>query len=105
MVKTYYCEGFSRVVDGCPVPLVVAGGPKLNKEADVFHLVYSALEEGAVGVDMGRNIWQNDDPVAMIKAIDALVHEGATEKEAMSIFNQSKSKVEEVASPPHRARK
>lgn len=105
MVKTYYCEGFSRVVDGCPVPLVVAGGPKLNTEADVFHLVHSALEEGAVGVDMGRNIWQNDDPVAMTKAIDALVHEGATEKEAMSIFNQSKSKVEEVASPPHRARK
>jgi putative autoinducer-2 (AI-2) aldolase len=90
MVKTYYCEGFSRVVEGCPVPLVVAGGPKLNTEADVFHLVHNAIEEGAVGVDMGRNIWQNDNPVAVIKAINAIVHEGASEKEALDLFNQGK---------------
>jgi len=100
MVKTYYCEGFSRVVDGCPVPLVVAGGPKLNTEADVFHLVHSAVAEGAVGVDMGRNIWQNDNPVAVIKAIDSLVHEDATEKEALEIFNSAKAKMEELATSP-----
>ncbi len=100
MVKTYYCEGFSRVVEGCPVPLVVAGGPKLNTEADVFQLVYKAIQEGAVGVDMGRNIWQNDNPVAVIKAINAIVHEDATDKEALEVFNQSKGTVEELANPP-----
>ncbi|MDG6915634.1 MAG: 3-hydroxy-5-phosphonooxypentane-2,4-dione thiolase [Nitrososphaerota archaeon] len=109
MVKTYYCEGFSRVVDGCPVPVVVAGGPKLDTEADVFRLVRSAIEEGAVGVDMGRNIWQNDHPVAVIKAIDAIVHEGATEKEAMGLFLESKAKTQELASPaagrPQRSRR
>jgi 3-hydroxy-5-phosphonooxypentane-2,4-dione thiolase len=99
LVKTYYCEGFSRVVDGCPVPLVVAGGPKLNTEADVFQLVHNAVEEGAVGVDMGRNIWQNDNPVAVIKAINAIVHEGATTKEALDLFNASKGKIEELTSP------
>jgi putative autoinducer-2 (AI-2) aldolase len=98
IVKTYYCEGFSKVVDGCPVPLVVAGGPKLNTEADVFQLVQKAVQEGAVGVDMGRNIWQNDNPVAVIKGIRAIVHEGATAKEALSIFNESKGKMEELTS-------
>jgi len=92
MVKTYYCEGFSRVGDGCPVPLVVAGGPKLNTEADVFQLVHKAIQEGAVGVDMGRNIWQNDNPVGMIKGIRAMVHEGASVKEASDIYNQNKAK-------------
>ncbi len=100
LVKTYYCDGFSRVVEGCPVPLVVAGGPKLNTEADVFHLVSSAIGEGAVGVDMGRNIWQNDNPVAMIKAISAIVHEGATEKEALELFNSTKTKIEELTAHP-----
>jgi putative autoinducer-2 (AI-2) aldolase len=90
VVKTYYCEGFSKVVEGCPVPLVVAGGPKLNTEADAFQLAYDALQAGAIGVDMGRNIWQNDHSVAMIKGIRAIVHEGATVKEASDVFDQSK---------------
>jgi 3-hydroxy-5-phosphonooxypentane-2,4-dione thiolase len=90
LVKTYYCEGFSKVVEGCPVPLVVAGGPKLKTEFDVFELAYNALQEGAVGVDMGRNIWQNDYPISMIKAIRAIVHERATAKEALSAFEESK---------------
>ena len=93
LVKTYYCEpDFSKVVIGCPVPLVVAGGPKLKTESDVFELVYNAVNEGAVGVDMGRNIWQNDHPVAMIKAIRAIVHEDATVKEAIEVFNQESRK-------------
>ncbi|MCL5067367.1 MAG: 3-hydroxy-5-phosphonooxypentane-2,4-dione thiolase LsrF, partial [Thaumarchaeota archaeon] len=91
LVKTYYCEGFAKVVEGCPVPIVVAGGPKLNTEHDAFKLAYDALNEGAVGVDMGRNIWQNDEPVAMIKAISAIVHKSATVREAEEIFNQSRS--------------
>jgi 3-hydroxy-5-phosphonooxypentane-2,4-dione thiolase len=91
VVKTYYCEGFSKVVEGCPVPLVVAGGPKLNTEVDAFQLAHNALGDGAVGVDMGRNIWQNDHPVAMIKAIRAIVHERASVREASEIFEQTKA--------------
>jgi len=89
VVKTYYCEGFSKVVEGCPVPLVVAGGPKLNTEVDAFQLAHNALADGAIGVDMGRNIWQNDHPVAMIKGIRAIVHEGASVSEASEIFQQT----------------
>lgn len=90
VVKTYYCEGFSKVVQGCPVPLVVAGGPKLNTEKDAFELAFKALQEGAVGVDMGRNIWQNENPVAMIKAVRAIVHDGFNVKEALDLFSESK---------------
>ena len=92
IVKTYYCEGFSKVVEGCPVPLVVAGGPKMNTELDVFNTVHGAMQAGAIGVDMGRNIWQNDNPVAMIKAIRSIVHENASVKEAVDLFNESKGK-------------
>lgn len=91
VVKTYYCEDFNKVVEGCPVPLVVAGGPKLKTEEDVFELVFNALSDGAAGVDMGRNIWQNDHPVAMIESIRAIVHEGASAKEALAKFNELKS--------------
>lgn len=90
IVKTYYCENFSKVAEGTPVPLVVAGGPKLNSEDDVFNLVHNAIEEGASGVDMGRNIWKNDNPVAMIKAIRAIVHENYTAKEAKQVFEENK---------------
>ncbi len=90
MVKTYYCEGFSKVVAGCPVPLVVAGGPKLKTEIDAFELAYNAIQEGAVGVDMGRNIWQNEHPVGMIRAIRSIVQESATVKEAVELFNEQK---------------
>jgi len=86
LVKTYYCDDFRKVVEGCPVPLVVAGGPKLETEMDVFQLAYDAIHDGAVGVDMGRNIWQNDHPVAMIRAVRAIVHEGASVKEAADVF-------------------
>ncbi len=92
VVKTYYCDGFSKVSQGCPVPLVVAGGPKLSTERDAFELAFNALQEGAIGVDMGRNIWQNDHPVAMIRAIRAIVHEGYKVKEASDLFEESKLK-------------
>lgn len=91
MVKTYYCEDFEKVVQGCPVPVVIAGGPKLNTELDVLELTYNAIQQGARGVDMGRNIWQSDFPVAMIKAIRAIVHENATVKEAYELFNTVKN--------------
>ncbi len=90
LVKTYYCEDFRKIIKSCPVPVVIAGGPKLETELDVFNLTYNAIKDGATGVDMGRNIWQNDFPVAMIKAVRAIVHDGASVKEANRIFLSSK---------------
>src|SRR5213596_1681285 len=84
-VKTYFCEDFGRVVKGCPVPLVVAGGPKLETELDALELAYDAIQDGAKGVDMGRNIWQSTNPVGMIRGIRAVVHDRATPKEALDL--------------------
>lgn len=82
VVKTYYCDDFEKVARSCPVPLVIAGGPKLNTELDALKLAHSAIRQGARGVDMGRNIWQSKNAVGMIKAIRRIVHEGASVKEA-----------------------
>jgi len=90
LVKTYYCDGFEKVVESCPVPLVIAGGPKLETELDAFKLAYNAVKKGAVGVDMGRNVWQSPNPVAMIKAVRAVVHEKASPEEALVVFNRNK---------------
>ena len=84
-VKTYYCEDFYKVVEGCPVPIVMAGGKKIP-EMDALKMTESAIKEGASGVDMGRNIFQSDNPVNMIKAVRAIVHKGATAKEAFEIY-------------------
>jgi 3-hydroxy-5-phosphonooxypentane-2,4-dione thiolase len=88
IVKTYYCEGFAKVVEACPVPVVIAGGPKLPTELEVFQLAFDAISCGAVGVDMGRNIWQHSSPVAMVKAVGRIVHQGATPEEAMQEFRR-----------------
>ena len=86
-VKTYYCEDFERVVESCPVPLVIAGGPKLETARDALDLAYDAIRRGAAGVDMGRNVWQSEAPVAMIRALRAIVHEDATADQAEAILN------------------
>jgi 3-hydroxy-5-phosphonooxypentane-2,4-dione thiolase len=86
LVKTYYCEDFSKVVEGCPVPLVVAGGPKLEDDRAALELAHHAIAEGAHGIDMGRNIWQSDHPVPMLKALRAIVHDKATVPEAMDVL-------------------
>jgi putative autoinducer-2 (AI-2) aldolase len=85
-VKTYYCEDFEKVVKSCPVPLVIAGGPKLKTELDALNIAHAAIEEGAAGVDMGRNIWQSPNPIGMIKAIRAIVHEGSSVKDAAKLL-------------------
>jgi putative autoinducer-2 (AI-2) aldolase len=86
VVKTYYCaEDFDTVTAACPVPVVMAGGKKLP-ELDALTMAYRAVEEGAAGVDMGRNIFQSDDPVAMIRAIGAVVHEAAKPQAAYDQF-------------------
>ena len=86
VVKTYYCaEDFDTVAAACPVPLVMAGGKKLP-ELDALTMAYRAVEEGASGVDMGRNIFQSDDPVAMIQAVRAVVHESVKPQAAYDQF-------------------
>jgi len=89
MVKTYYCDGFEEVVRGTPVPVVIAGGKKIP-ERDAIALAWNAIQAGASGVDMGRNIFQSDCPVGMIRAVRAVVHEGAGIKEALAIYREQK---------------
>jgi putative autoinducer-2 (AI-2) aldolase len=89
IVKTYYCPNFEKVVDTCPVPIVIAGGKK-QPEQDALKMAYDAIQAGAIGVDMGRNIFQSTDPVAMIKSVNAIVHKKYTPKEAYELFKSSK---------------
>jgi putative autoinducer-2 (AI-2) aldolase len=92
VVKTYYCkEKFEKVVEGCPVPVVIAGGPKTETQREVFDFVYDGIQKGAIGVNLGRNIWQTKNPVAAIRAIRAIIHEGYTPKEAQELFEQIKT--------------
>jgi putative autoinducer-2 (AI-2) aldolase len=92
VVKTYYCgEGFEKVVRGCPVPVVMAGGPKVKTELEVFEFIHDGIQKGAIGVNLGRNIWQHEHPVAMAKSIRAIIHKNATPKEAQVLFNEVKS--------------
>ena len=96
LVKTYYCEGFDKVVEGCPVPIVVAGGPKLDSEKAALELAHDAIAAGARGIDMGRNIWQSEHPVAMLLALRAIVHERASVKEALEVYDGAKHRTEPV---------
>jgi putative autoinducer-2 (AI-2) aldolase len=89
-VKTYYCEpGFEQVVAGCPVPVVIAGGKKIP-EIDALTMAYKAIDQGALGVDMGRNIFCADDPVAMLNAVRAVVHENEKPDKALELYNALK---------------
>ena len=90
IVKTYYCENFEKVIEGCPIPVIIAGGKKLQ-EVDALELAYNAVQHGAAGVDMGRNIWQSDYPVEMIKAVRAIVHENLNVNEAYNILLKAKN--------------
>ena len=91
IVKTYYTEGFENVVACCPVPIVIAGGKKLP-ELEALELCYKAIQCGAAGVDMGRNVFQSEDPVAMIQAVGGVVPDGLKPEEAFEKFNDLKSK-------------
>lgn len=90
LVKTYYCEEFEKVVESCPIPVIVAGGKK-TPETEALRLTYNAVQRGAVGVDMGRNIFQSDSPVGMIRAVRAIVHEKASVSEAFKVYESAKS--------------
>lgn len=92
-VKTYYCEGFDKLVASCPVPVVIAGGKK-TPEKEALELSWNAVNEGAAGVDMGRNIWQSEWPVPMIQAIRAIVHGKKSVKEAWDLFEGLRAKTQ-----------
>jgi putative autoinducer-2 (AI-2) aldolase len=97
MVKTYYCaEDFETVTASCPVPIVMAGGKKMP-ELEALTMAYNAVEQGAAGVDMGRNIFQSEAPTAMINAVARVVHENMKPKEAFDLYETLKN--QEVKRP------
>jgi putative autoinducer-2 (AI-2) aldolase len=89
IVKTYYCDDFEQLIESCPIPVIVAGGKK-TPELEALELTYNSVKGGAVGVDMGRNIFQSDCPVGMIQAVRAIVHENVSVKEAYKIYEGAK---------------
>jgi len=90
IVKTYYCEGFEKVVACTPVPVVIAGGKKIP-ELDCLELCYKAINAGAVGVDMGRNIFQSEAPAAIAQAVAGVLHDGLKPEEAFQMYNDLKA--------------
>lgn len=89
IIKTNYTgdiETFRKVTAGCPVPVIIAGGPKAKTDADVLRMVCDAMAAGGVGVSIGRNVFQNDDPAAMTRALSAIVHRGVGADEALRIL-------------------
>jgi len=87
IVKTYYCKNFEKVVESCPVPIIIAGGKKIP-ERDALELAYNSIKSGAVGVDMGRNIWQSDNPVPMIRAVRSIVHGNSNVNDAFMLYEK-----------------
>lgn len=89
VVKTYWCDkDFEKVVNGCPVPVVMAGGPKCETETEVFEFVYDGIQRGSVGINLGRNVWQHPQPVAVARALQAIIHEKATVKKACELYRE-----------------
>ena len=85
-IKTYYVEkDFETITASCPVPIVIAGGKKLP-ELEALKMAYNAIQQGAAGVDMGRNIFQSEAPIAMIQAVGAVVHENETPEKAFELY-------------------
>ncbi len=91
VIKTYYCEkDFETVTHSVPVPIVIAGGKKLP-ELDALKMARNAIDQGAAGVDMGRNIFQADHPIAMIQAVRAIVHDGEQPEKALDLYETLKN--------------
>lgn len=91
IIKTNYTgsiESFREVVKGCPVPVIIAGGPKTKNSAEFLRMVYDSIQAGSAGVSIGRNVFQHKNPTAMVKALKAIVHEKATVEEALKILGE-----------------
>lgn len=95
VVKTYWCENFEKVVDGCPVPVVMAGGPKCETAREVMEFVYDGIQRGATGINLGRNVWQHPYPAAMAGALQDIIHENCSVDTALELFvNITKSQAQ-----------
>lgn len=92
VVKTYWCEDFEKVIESCPVPVIIAGGPKCETAMEVFSFVHDGLNKGAIGVNLGRNVWQHPTPVAMAKALHALIHNRLSPDQAQKVFQDAGGK-------------
>jgi putative autoinducer-2 (AI-2) aldolase len=91
VVKTYWCDqDFEKVVNGCPVPVIMAGGPKCETDHEVLEFVHDGMSKGAVGINLGRNVWQNPNAVPMAKALQAIIHQNIPLKEAKDMFDADK---------------
>ena len=89
IIKTYYTEtDFEKVVAGCPVPVMIAGGPKCETDLDTLKMIHGALQGGARGIVMGRNVWQSPHPTALLSAVYGLIHENMNVKEAVDLLEQ-----------------
>lgn len=92
VVKTYWCDkDFDKVVGGCPVPVIMAGGPKCNTEEEVLDFVYDGMQNGAKGINLGRNVWQSPNPEPVAKALQAIIHNNVSLREAKDIFLEKKN--------------
>jgi putative autoinducer-2 (AI-2) aldolase len=91
VVKTYYSEEFEKITETCPVPVVIAGGPKCETQLEVLEFVHDGMQRGAIGVNLGRNVWQDDHPVAAARALQAVIHENATPKQAFDLYETVKN--------------
>jgi len=86
VVYTGSVDSFAEVVQGCPVPVVIAGGPKMGSDEEIFKMVEGALKAGAMGVSIGRNAFQHKKPDKMVEALSKMVHEGASVEKAIAIL-------------------
>lgn len=86
VVKTYWCEEFDKVTEGCPVPVVIAGGQQCETELEVMEFVHDGITKGAIGINLGRNVWKHKHPTAMMKALHGIVHGGMTPGEGLEVF-------------------
>ncbi len=89
IIKTYYCDDFEKITAACPVPIVVAGGKKIP-EKDALKLAFNAISKGASGVDMGRNVFQAENPLVMVKSLRLVVHHGKSAEEAYQFYLDNK---------------
>src|SRR5208337_291661 len=92
IVKTVYTgdqESFRKVVSGCPVPVVVAGGPRMKTDLEVLELAENSIKSGAAGLSFGRNVFQHEKPEAMCKALSGIVHGGASAQSSMKLLGSS----------------
>ena len=90
VVKTYWCEDFEKVAESCPVPVVMAGGPKCETQLQVLQFVHDGLQRGAIGVNLGRNVWQDEHPVAAARALQGIIHERMTPEQALDAYGTLK---------------